>query len=327
MVAFFVAVFAVLVSAGAGWSQTLLNVSNDATRELFRAINPAFATEWKKKTGANVSVQQSHGGTQPQALAIIGGLRADILSVGFPGTFDAIAARTWFIPDDWRSKFPHNSSPYMSTIVFIVRKGNPRAIRDWSDVAKPGVSIAMGNPRTSGGSRWAYLAAWAWAAQTLGSEDKIRKFMTAFLNNVTTQDTTVRDALIGFSQEDAGDVLITFESEALRAITTARGDFELVAPSLSILTELPVTIIDEYVERNRTRAAAVAYIDFLYSAAGQRIIAQNNFRPRYPEQVVEADMSKFPKMKLVTVDQAFGGWSKAQAHFWQGGTLDQLWTR
>lgn len=327
MLGFFVAALAFFVSAGASWSQTLLNVSHDAPRELYRAINPAFVADWKKKSGSSISVQQSHGGSEPQALAVIGGLPADIVSLGFPGTLDTMAARTWFLPDTWRARFPHNSSPYFSTIIFLVRKGNPRAIRDWPDIARPGIAVALANPKTSSGGRWAYLAAWAWAEQTLGADEKVREYISAFLNNVSAFDTSVRDAFVGFTQERTGDVLVTFESEGLRAISAARGEFEIVAPSLSILTEFPVSIVDEYVERKRTRAAAVGYVEFLYSPTAQRIIAQNHFRPRYPEHVDQADLAKFAKLRVVTVNQAFGEWPRAQAHFWQGGTLDQLWKR
>jgi len=305
----------------------LLNVSYDPTRELYKAVNAAFAAEWKAKTGETLTLRASHGGSGAQARAVIDGLNADVVTLGLAADIDAIAEKTGKIPADWQKRLPNNSSPYTSTIVFLVRKGNPKGIRDWDDLAKPGVSVVTPNPKTSGGARWNYLAAWAYGDKKFGGDAaKTQAFVTAIYKNASVLDTGARGSTISFTQRGIGDVLIAWENDAFLSLAEFGADkFEIVLPSLSILAEPPVSIVDGNVDANGTRKVAEAYLQFLYSPAGQAIIAKNFFRPAHPEFAAKEDLARFPKLDLVTIDGAFGGWKKTQAtHFADGGIFDQI---
>ena len=306
---------------------TLLNVSYDPTRELYKAINAAFAADWKAKTGETVTIQNSHGGSGAQARAVIDGLQADVVTLALSADIDAIAAKTGKIPADWQTRLPNNSAPYTSTIVFLVRKGNPKGIRDWSDLAKPGVSVITPNPKTSGGARWNYLAAWSYGLKTFdGDEAKTRDFVAAIYKNAPVLDTGARGSTITFAQRGLGDVLIAWENDAFLASEEfGKNQFDIVAPSLSILAEPPVSLVDGNVDAKGARKVAEAYLQFLYSPAAQAIIAKAYFRPAHPEFADPEDLKRFPKLDLVTVDGVFGGWKKAQAtHFADGGVFDQI---
>jgi sulfate/thiosulfate transport system substrate-binding protein len=323
--------FAALVglgaSTGAHAETTLLNVSYDPTRELYRAINQAFAEKWKKDTGETITLQQSHNGSGAQARAVIDGLKADVVTLALAADIDAIAERTGKIPADWQKRLPNNASPYTSTIVFLVRKGNPKGIHDWSDLGKPDVSVITPNPKTSGGARWNYLAAWAYGLKANnGDEAKARDFVASIYKNVPVLDTGARGSTITFAKRGLGDVLIAWEDDAFLALNEfGKDQFEIVAPSLSILAEPPVSLVDGNVDAKGTRKAAEAYLNFLYSPEAQAIIAKNYFRPFKPESADKDDLARFPKIELVTVDKTFGGWKKAQAtHFADGGTFDQI---
>jgi sulfate/thiosulfate-binding protein len=315
--------------AGAARAQVqLLNVSYDPTRELYREVNQAFAAEWKAKTGQSVTIRQSHGGSGSQARAVIDGLAADVVTLALAGDIDAIASRTTKLPRDWQGRLPHNASPYTSTIVFLVRKGNPKGLKDWPDLVKPGVQVITPNPKTSGGARWNYLAAWAYAERAFaGDEAKVRDYVARLLANVPVLDTAARGATTTFTQRGIGDVLLAWENEAFLAMAEfGEGKFDIVVPSLSILAEPPVAVVDGNVDAKGTRAAAQAYLEFLYTPKAQAIIAKNHYRPRAPEAADPKDVAKFPKLDLVTIDGAFGGWGKAQAtHFADRGTFDQLY--
>ena len=307
---------------------TLLNVSYDPTRELYKDFNAAFSKHWQGRTGQEVRIRQSHGGSGKQALAVRDGLEADVVTLALAYDIDALAERK-LIPADWQTRFPHNSSPYTSTVVFLVRKGNPKNIRDWGDLARPGVSVITPNPKTSGGARWNYLAAWAWALkQPGGSELKAREFVTAVYKNVPVLDSGARGATTTFVERGLGDVLIAWENEAQLAVNeVGRDKFEIVAPSLSILAEPPVAVIDKVVDKRGTRLTAQAYLDYLYSEEGQTIAAKHYYRPRDPK-VAAKFAAQFPKLKLVTIDDTFGGWQKAQkSHFADGGSFDQIYLR
>ncbi|MBV9245403.1 MAG: sulfate ABC transporter substrate-binding protein [Methylobacteriaceae bacterium] len=306
---------------------TLLNVSYDPTRELYKAINEAFAADWKGRTGETVTIRASHGGSGAQARAVIDGLNADVVTLALAADIDAIAAKTGKIPADWQKRLPNNSAPYTSTIVLLVRKGNPKGIHDWDDLAKPGVSVITPNPKTSGGARWNYLAAWGYAAKKFGGDEaKTKAFIAAIYRNVPVLDTGARGSTITFAQRGLGDVLIAWENDAFLAFREFGEDkFEIIVPSLSILAEPPVAIVDGNVDANGTRKVAEAYLQFLYSPQGQAIIARNYFRPVHPENAAKEDIDRFPKLELITVDGAFGGWTKAQAtHFADGGVFDQI---
>ncbi|MDB5570499.1 MAG: sulfate transporter, periplasmic sulfate-binding protein [Hyphomicrobiales bacterium] len=326
-----------LLAAGAGGllfaplalaQQTILNVSHDPTRELYRDINAAFVSAWKARTGQAVTIRQSHSGSGEQARAVVEGLRADVVTLGLAGDIDLIAAQSTLIPSNWQARLPHNSSPYTSPIVLLVRQGNPKGVRDWGDLARPGVSVVTPNPKTSGGARWNYLAAWAWAKRAYGDESKVREFMAAMLKNVHAFDKGARSATMTFAQDRLGDVLVAWENEAFFALEEFGSQkFEIVVPSLSILAEPPVAIVDRNVDRKGTRALAQAYLEFLYTPAAQAIIAKRHYRPRHPEHAHPDDLALFPRLDLVTVGDAFGGWAKAQkTHFADGGTFDQLHT-
>ncbi len=306
----------------------LLNVSYDPTRELYRDINAAFAAQWKAGTGQSLTLRQSHGGSGAQARTVIDGLGADVVTLALAGDIDAIAQRSGKLPANWQARLPYNSSPYTSTIVFLVRKGNPKAIRDWGDLIKPGVAVITPNPKTSGGARWNYLAAWAWAARNFGNDEaKIRSYMASLLRNVPILDTGARGATTTFAQRGLGDVYLAWENEAWLAKAEFGADkFEIITPSLSMLAEPPVALVDGNVDAKGTRAIAEAYLAFLYSPKGQALIAKHHYRPREPQHAERKDIEKFPALALVSIDEGFGGWSKAQpTHFGEGGTFDQLY--
>lgn len=319
-------IFALAVSAGAKEIK-LLNVSYDATRELYQEYNPAFAKYWKSKTGDDVTVDQSHGGSGKQAQLVIAGLGADVVTLALAYDIDAISQQTHLLPADWQKQFSDNSTPYTSTIVFLVREGNPKHIKDWDDLVKPGVSVITPNPKTSGGARWAYLAAWAYALENYGHDDaRARDFVKRLYKNVPVLDSGARGATITFAVHQVGDVLLSWENEAHYAIKQfGTNKFEIVTPSLSILAEPPVAVVGKTAQRHGTSAVARAYLEYLYSDEGQEIIAKNFYRPR-DGKIAAKYSSAFPRLKLVTVDGEFGGWQKAQqAHFADGGTFDQIY--
>lgn len=306
--------------------QTILNVSYDPTRELYEEYDADFAVHWKAKTGQDVTVNLSNGGSGKQARAVIDGLEADIVTLGLAYDIDAIANKAHLLPADWQSRLPDNSSPYTSTIVFLVRKGNPKGIKDWPDVVKPGVQVITPNPKTSGGARWAYLAAWGFKLQASGGDEaKARDFVSKLYKNVPVLDSGARGATTTFVERGVGDVLLAWENEACLAINQFGKDkFEIVYPSASILAEPPVALVDKVVDRHGTRAVAEAYLKYLYSDEGQEIAAKHYFRPRIAS--AEKYGPDFPKLKLFTVQQMFGGWQKAQAaHFADGGVFDQIY--
>jgi len=305
----------------------LLNVSYDPTRELYQEFNTSFAKYWKKKSGETVVVKQSHGGSGKQARAVIDGLDADVVTLALAYDIDEIHDKARLIPENWQKRLPHNSSPYTSTIVFLVRKGNPKHIKDWNDLVKPGVSIITPNPKTSGGARWNYLAAWGYALkQKGGNETKAKEFVTRLYKNVPVLDSGARGATNTFVQRGLGDVLLAWENEAFLAVNELGKDkFEIVVPSLSILAEPPVTVVDKVVDKKGTRRAAEEYLKYLYSPEGQEIAAKNYYRPR-DQKVAGRYARAFPKVKLFTIDELFGGWRKAQkTHFADGGVFDQIY--
>src|SRR5882672_11336055 len=305
---------------------TLLNVSYDPTRELYEDYNKAFAAYWKMQTGDDVKVNQSHGGSGKQARSVIDGLEADVVTLALAYDVDALATQGGLIPANWQRRLPNNSSPYTSTIVFLVRKGNPKGIHDWGDLARPGISVVTPSPKTSGGARWNYLAAWAWALkQPGGSDATAEQFVKRLYKNVPVLDSGARGATTTFAQRGIGDVLIAWENEAHLALKElGPGKFTIVMPSLSILAEPPVAVVDKVVLRRGTRAVAQAYLEHLYSKEAQEIIARNYYRPRDPE-VLARHAADFPKIELVTID-LFGGWGKAQAtHFADGATFDKIY--
>ncbi len=316
------------LASGARAQGELLNVSYDPTRELYRALNAAFIAEWQKKSGQKLTIRQSHGGSGAQARTVIDGLNADVLTLALAGDIDAVAERSKKLPANWQSRLPQNSSPYTSTIVFLVRKGNPKGVKDWGDLAKPGIQVVTPNPKTSGGARWNYLAAWAWAEKAYGKDEtKVREYVAALLKNVPVLDTGARGATTTFTQRGIGDVFLSWENEAFLALAEFGADkFDIIVPSLSILAEPPVALIDANVDAKGTRAAAQAYLEFLYTPAAQAIIAKNFYRPRNSEAAAPDDLARFPKVELITIDDVFGGWAKAQKeHFSDGGTFDQLY--
>ena len=305
---------------------TLLNVSYDPTRELYNEFNAAFAKHWKGKTGDTLVIKQSHGGSGKQARSILEGLPGDVVTLALAYDIDAIAAHGNLIPRDWQQRLPHNSCPYTSTIVFVVRKGNPKGIRDWDDLVKPGVAVVTPNPKTSGGARWNYLAAWAWASRKFGGDQaKAVDYLRKLFKNVPVLDTGARGATTTFVQRGIGDVFISWENEAYLALKEyGAAKFEIINPSLTILAEPPVTWVDRVVKKRGTEDIAKAYLEFLYTPEGQAIAAKNFYRPRLPE-VAEKFKAQFPALKLVTIDEAFGGWAKAHAtHFAEGGIFDQI---
>ena len=304
---------------------TLLNVSYDPTRELYADFNKAFSIAYQKEAGKSVEIKQSHGGSGSQARAVIDGLQADVVTLALAYDIDAIAAKG-LITADWQERLPLNASPYTSTIVFLVRKGNPRGIRDWDDLVKPGVSIITPNPKTSGGARWNYLAAWGYALKRYGSADKARQFVSELYKNVPVLDTGARGSTVSFVERGVGDVLLAWENEAFLAQREFGKDrFEIVSPSLSILAEPPLAVVDAVTDRKGTRAVAEAYLRYWYSKEGQEIAARNSYRPRDPE-IAREYVNSFAKVELFTIDEVFGGWAKAQKeHFAEGGVFDQIY--
>jgi sulfate transport system substrate-binding protein len=306
---------------------TLLNVSYDPTRELYVEYNAAFAKYWKAKTGQDVKINQSHGGSGKQARSVIDGLNADVVTLGLAADIDAIATQGKLLPINWASRLADNSSPYTSTIVFLVRKGNPKGIKDWNDLVKPGLSVITPNPKTSGGARWNYLAAWAWALKQPGGTDaSAREFVRKLYKNVPVLDTGARGSTTTFVQRGIGDVLIAWENEAMLAIKQLGADkLQMVVPTISVLAEPPVAVVDKVVLRRGTREVAQAYLQYLYSKEGQEIVARNYYRPR--DQEIQAKYaSQYPKLNLVTIAE-FGGWTKVQAaHFGEGGIFDQIYS-
>ncbi|MEN3364574.1 MAG: sulfate/thiosulfate transport system substrate-binding protein [Burkholderiales bacterium] len=305
---------------------TLLNVSYDPTRELYQDYNQAFAKQWKAKTGDNVTIKQSHGGSGKQARSVIDGLSADVVTLALAYDIDAIAERG-LIAKDWQKRLPHNSSPYTSTIMFLVRKGNPKGIKDWGDLVKPGVAVITPNPKTSGGARWNHLAAWGYALkQPGGNEASAKEFIGKLYKNVPVLDSGARGATTTFVERGIGDVLLAWENEALLAIKELGPDkVEIVAPSVSILAEPPVAVVDKVVDKRGTRKIAEAYLQHLYTDEGQEIAAQNYYRP-ISEKVAKKYAAQFPKVKLFTIDEVAGGWTNAQkAHFADGGVFDQIY--
>ncbi|BAQ16665.1 sulfate ABC transporter substrate-binding protein [Methyloceanibacter caenitepidi] len=307
---------------------TLLNASYDPTRELYKQVNAAFAKDWKEKTGETVTIEQSHGGSGKQARAVIDGLKADVVTLALEGDIDNIA-KSGLIAENWRSRLPDASSPYASTIVFLVRKGNPKAIKDWDDLAKDGVEVITPNPKTSGGARWNYLAAWAYADQKYGhDEEKNKEFVKKLYKNVPVLDTGARGSTTTFVQRGIGDVLLAWENEAFLALNELGEDqFEIVVPSLSIKAEPPVAVVDKNVDAKGTRKVAEAYLKFLYQPEIQKAIAKNYYRPAEPDYADAKDLARFPDVQLVTVDDPlFGGWKQAQPkHFADGAIFDQIY--
>jgi len=306
---------------------TLLNVSYDPTRELYVDVNNAFAKQWKEKTGKSVTIKQSHGGSGKQARGVIDGLEADVVTLALAYDIDEINTKAGLIPSDWQKRLPNNSSPYTSTIVFLVRKGNPKGIKEWADLIKPDVAVITPNPKTSGGARWNYLAAWGYALkQNNNDEGKAREFITALFKNVPVLDSGARGATTTFTQRGIGDVLLAWENEAFLAVKELGKDaFEIVVPSLSILAEPPVAVVEKVAKRHGTEVAAKAYLDFLYTEEGQEIAGKNYYRPRSAAAAAKYS-AQFAKLELFTIDDLFGGWTKTQkAHFADGAIFDQIY--
>jgi len=321
---------AALMAGGSALAQgkpvTLLNVSYDPTRELYKDINAAYAKYWKGKVGQDLVINQSHGGSGKQARSVIDGLQADVVTLALAYDIDEIAAKAKLLPANWQSRLPQNSTPYTSTIVFLVRKGNPWKIKDWGDLVKPGIDVITPNPKTSGGARWNYLAAWAWALkQPGGNPAKAEAFVKTLFEHVPVLDTGARGATTSFTQRGLGDVLLAWENEAYLAQDELPGKFDIVYPSLSILAEPPVAVVDKNVDRHKTRVIAEGYLNFLYSPLAQELIAKNYYRPRNAD-VAAKYAARFKKIPLVTIDDTFGGWKKAQAtHFNDGGVFDKIY--
>jgi sulfate/thiosulfate-binding protein len=309
---------------------TLLNVSYDPTRELYKAVNKAFAAQWKKQTGETVDLQTSHGGSGAQARAVIEGLPADVVTLALANDIDAIASKTGKIPPDWQKRLPNNSAPYTSTIVFLVRKGNPKAVTDWSDLAKPGVTVVTPNPKTGGGARWNFLAAWAYGLKAFkGDEAQTKALVKAIYDNAPVLDTGARGSTVTFAQRGIGDVLITWENEAFLAQQEFGADkFEIVTPSLSILAEPAVALVDGNVDAKGSRKAAEAFLDYLFKPETQALIAKFGYRPAFPKYAAASDLKRFSKVELVTIGEGFGGWPAAQKKFFaDGGVFDEIQKR
>jgi sulfate transport system substrate-binding protein len=303
----------------------LLNVSYDPTRELYVDVNKAFGAQWQKQTNQTVTINQSHGGSGKQARSVIDGLEADVVTLALAYDIDAIAEKSGRVAKDWQKRLPQNSTPYTSTIVFVVRKGNPKGIKDWDDLIKPGVGVVVPNPKTSGGARWAYLAAWGYALKKAGGDEaKAKEYVTKLYKNVSVLDSGARGSTTTFAQRGVGHVLVSWENEAYLTLNEFGKDkFEIVNPSVSILAEPPVAVVDKNADKHGTRAVAEAYLKFLYTPEGQAIAAKNHYRPRDASAPGAKD---FPKIKLFTIDELFGGWQKAQAkHFADGGIFDQIY--
>jgi sulfate transport system substrate-binding protein len=320
-----------LAGCGEGQQQKrteLLNVSYDPTRELYRDVNESFARKWKAETGQDLEIRQSHGGSGKQARSVIDGLAADVVTLALAHDIDEIANKAKSLPADWQARLPDNSSPYTSTIVFLVRKGNPKRILDWNDLVRSDVKVITPNPKTSGGARWNYLAAWGYAERRFGSPDRTRDFMTRLFRNVPVLDSGARGSTTTFVERAQGDVLLSWENEAFLAVNKlGKGQFEIVVPSLSILAEPPVAVVDKVVDQKGTRAAAEAYLKYLYTPEAQALIAKHYYRPRDPA-VAARHKAQFPNVAMLTIDKDFGGWAKAQkTHFADGGEFDQIFKK
>ena len=327
MAAVLATLFATTLPGLAQAETSLLNVSYDPTRELYKEFNAAFAAHWKKETGEDLAIEASHGGSGKQARAVIDGLEADVVTLALAYDIDEISAKGDLLPKDWQARLPHNSAPYTSTIVFLVRKGNPKGIKDWGDLTKEGVEVITPNPKTSGGARWNYLAAWGWALkQPGGSPDTAKAFVKDLYQHVPVLDSGARGSTTTFVQRGIGDVLLAWENEAFLAVKELGPDqFDIVVPSISILAEPPVAVVDKVVDKHGTRKVAEAYLNYLYTPEGQEIAAKNFYRPIDPK-VAAAHEKDFPKVNLLTIDDTFGGWAKAQPeHFGDGGTFDQIY--
>ncbi|MGC9953354.1 MAG: sulfate ABC transporter substrate-binding protein [Rhizomicrobium sp.] len=323
----FVAASMLFATSAQAAGLTLLNVSYDPTRELYKDINAAFAAQWKARTGDDVTINQSHGGSGAQSRAVIDGLDADVVTLALAYDIDAISQKAGLLPANWQKRLPENSTPYTSTYVFLVRKGNPWHVKDWPDLVKPGIQVITPNPKTSGGARWAYLAAWAYALRAPGGNaDKAKAFVAALYKHVPVLDTGARGSTTTFVQRGIGDVQLTWENEAYLALKESGGDkFQIVYPSNSILAEPPVALVDKNVDRHGTRKVAEAYLQFLYSKEAQEIEAKDFYRPRDPA-ILAAHAANFPKIPLYTIDDVFGGWQNAQqVHFSDGGVFDQIY--
>ena len=320
------ALFSQVVPLAHATDISLLNVSYDPTRELYADYNKAFAKYWKAKTGDNVTIKASHGGSGKQGRSVIDGIDADVVTLALAYDIDEISEKAKLLPADWQKRLEHNSSPYTSTIVFLVRKGNPKHIKDWDDLIKPGVSVITPNPKTSGGARWNYLAAWAYALKKGGNDAAARDYISKLFKNVPVLDSGARGATISFVERGLGDVLLAWENEALISLKEWGPDkFDVITPSISILAEPPVAVVDKVVDRRGTRKVAEEYLKHLYSDEGQEIIAKNYYRPINPK-IAAKYASQYPKVNLITVDNTFGGWQKAQKdHFSDGGSFDQLY--
>jgi sulfate transport system substrate-binding protein len=307
----------------------ILNVSYDVTREFFKEYNPKFVDYWKQKSGQTVNINQSHGGSSKQARAVADGLEADVITMNQASDIDILYQRGKLLPQDWQKRLPHASSPFTSTTVFLVRKGNPKKIKDWDDLAKPGVGVVIPNPKTSGNGRYSYLAAWGYAEKKYGGEAKAREFVGKLVKNIPVLDAGGRGATTTFVQRGIGDALLTFENEVQLIKNELGGaDFEVVYPSVSILVEAPVAVVDKYVDKHGTRATAQAYLEYLYSDAGQELAAKHYYRPRNEKVFAKYAAERFPKIALFSVDDTFGGWAKAQkTHFDDGGTFDQIYVK
>ena len=319
---------ALLCAGPAAADTTLLNVSYDVARELYKDYNVAFARHWKQSSGETVTINQSHGGSSTQAMAVVNGLEADVVSMNQSNDIDLIATRGKLLPADWQKRLPHDSAPYTSAQVFLVRRGNPKAIRDWDDLVKPGVQVVIPNPKITGNGRYTYLAAWGAVVKKGGSEAQARDFVTRLFKNVPILDSGGRAATNTFIQRKIGDVLVTFENEVLLIKKEIGGDqFDVVYPSISILAEPPVAVVDKVVDKRGTRKQAQAYLDYLYSDEGQELVARHYYRPR-SEKILRAHAADFPPLKLFTVGEVFGGWQKAQkVHFADGGLFDQIYVK
>ncbi len=317
-----------LTSAAMAKDIELLNVSYDPTRELYVDYNAAFSAYWKAKTGDTVTIKQSHGGSGKQARSVIDGLKADVVTLALAADVDAIYENARLLPQDWQKRLPNNSAPYTSTIVFLVRKGNPQNIKDWDDLVKKGVTIVTPNPKTSGGARWNYLAAWGYALKKYGSDDKAKEFVAKLFKNVPVLDSGARGATTTFVQRGIGDVAISWENEAYLAVKEFGADkFEIVVPSVSILAEPTVSLVDKVAKRKGTTEVAKAYLEYLYSDEGQEIAARNFYRPRN-EQILAKYSANFAKVELFTIDGLFGGWAKTQkTHFADGGVFDEIYLK
>jgi sulfate transport system substrate-binding protein len=320
---------AILLLGGNSWAdKTILNVSYDPTRELYQQFNSAFAKHWEGKTGEKVAVKQSHGGSGKQARSVIDGLDADVVTLALAKDIDEIAEKARLLPPDWQKRLPHNSTPYTSTIVLLVRKGNPRNIKDWNDLVKPGVAVITPNPKTSGGARWNYLAAWEYGKRTYGDDARAKEFVAKLYRNVPVLDSGARGSTTTFVERGIGDVFISWENEAFLAIRELGPDkFEIVAPSISILAEPSVAVVDKVVDKKGTRTVAEAYLQYLYSDTGQEIAAKNFYRPTNAA-IAAKYANQFPGIKLFKIDDAFGGWKNAhKLHFADGGTFDQIYQK